>query len=111
MQQNRLERLLKMIKEEPEDSFLKYALATEYAKLQDDQTALSYYLDLVRTDEHYVGTYYHLGKLYEKLQQKEEAIAIYQKGMQIARQAGDHHAYSELQGVYNSLAGLDYEDD
>ena len=43
--------------------------------------------------------------------QKEKAIEIYQKGMAVARNKRDMHAFSELQGAYNTAAGLDYEDD
>ena len=59
----------------------------------------------------YVGTYYHLGKLLEKHNDTARAIVIYQKGMEAARTKRDMHAFSELQGAYNSAAGLDYEDD
>jgi len=44
-------------------------------------------------------------------QKKEEAISVYQTGMNAARQKRDMHALSELQGAYNTAAGLDYEDD
>lgn len=107
----RLEKLLEFLKNEPNDPFLKYALATEYFNLQDYDKALFYFEDLVSGHPDYVGTYYHLGKLYEILNRKSEAIEIYKSGMLIARKAGDNHAYSELQTVFNSASGLDYEDD
>lgn len=111
MHPNRLQKLLDFIEKEPNDPFLKYALATEYLNANDTGKALSYYEDLIANHADYVGTYYHLGKLYEALNRKEEAIQIYQTGMQVARQAKDMHAFSELQAVYNSAAGLNYEDD
>ena len=111
MQRNRLQKLLEFIESEPNDPFLKYALATEYIRLNEAETALSYYEDLVRNHRDYVGTYYHLGRLYEALNRKDEAIKTYQTGMEVARAVRDNHAYSELQAVYNSATGLDYEDD
>jgi tetratricopeptide (TPR) repeat protein len=66
---------------------------------------------LVNEHPDYVGTYYHLGKLHEKEGQKDAAIEVYQKGIAAARLKRDMHALSELQGAYNSAAGLDYEDD
>ena len=107
----RLEKLLEFLKNEPNDPFLKYALATEYFNIRDYDKALLYYEGLVSEHPDYVGTYYHLGKLYELLDRKSEAIEIYKTGMLIARKAGDNHAYSELQTVFNSASGLDYEDD
>lgn len=111
MQITRLQKLLDFYKNEPNDPFLKYALATEYLSKNDLVTALEYFEDLVQNHSDYVGTYYHLGKLYEKLDRKDNAIKTYTSGMAIARSAGDNHAFSELQTVYNSAIGLDYEDD
>ncbi len=107
----RLQQLLNFLETEPDDPFLKYALATEYLSGNDAETALRYFEDLVNNHEDYVGTYYHLGKLLELLSRKDDALKIYRKGMEISRKAGDSHAYTELQAVYNSAMGLDYEDD
>jgi len=107
----RLNKLLNFLASEPNDPFILYALATEYNSLNDTVQAFHYYLKLVAEHPDYVGTYYHLGKLYQKEAQPEKAIEIYQLGMQRARAKGDRHAFSELQGAYNMAAGLDYEDD
>ena len=111
MQSTRLAKLLNFLESDPNDPFVLYALATEYNSANDHEQAFHYYLKLVTSHPDYVGTYYHLGKLYEKTGQKELGIEIYQKGMLAARQKNDMHAFSELQGAYNSAAGLDYEDD
>lgn len=111
MQNNRLEQLKQFLLNEPNDSFLKYAIATEYIKLEQLDEALNYFTELVTTDEDYVGTYYHLGKLYEKLDRKADAESTYKKGLMIARKAGKMHAASELQQALNAVLGLDYEDD
>ncbi len=108
---NRLQKLLGFIETQPGDPFLKYALATEYLKANETDKALFYYEDLTINHADYVGTYYHLGKLYEALNRKDDAIKTYQTGMQVARTARDTHAFAELQEVYNTAAGLDYEDD
>lgn len=110
MQSGRLEKLLEFIKNEPNDEFLKYALATEYLRLNDTDKALAYYEDLVNNHPSYVGTYYHLGKLYETLNRKDDAVRTYETGMKVAREKRDNHAFSELQSVYNELTGL-YDDD
>jgi tetratricopeptide (TPR) repeat protein len=111
MQNTRLSKLLDFLDNEPNDSFILYAIATEYNAINDTENALIYYKKLINDHPNYVGTYYHLGKLYENLSQSEEAISIYQKGMAIAREKRDMHAFAELQGAYNAAAGLDYEDD
>ena len=35
--------------------------------------------------------------------ERKEALETYQKGMEVARQAGDGHAYNELQAAYEDL--------
>ena len=111
MDTSRLDKLLAFIQNEPEDEFLKYALATEYLRLNDTDKALFYYEDLVNNHADYTGTYYHLGKLYEALGRKDDAIAIYEKGIQITKAKRDMHALSELQGVYMNLKGFEDDDD
>ncbi|MBM3403085.1 MAG: tetratricopeptide repeat protein [Bacteroidetes bacterium] len=107
----RLQKLLDFLKNEPEDPFLKYAIATEYFSIKDYKNALFYFEDLIKNHPDYVGTYYHLGKLYEIIGRKTDAIEIYRNGMNFARKNKDMHAFSELQSVLNSASGLDYEDD
>jgi tetratricopeptide (TPR) repeat protein len=111
MQSTRLTKLLDFFAAEPNDPFLLYALATEYNTLNEAEKAFEYYHRLVDEHPDYVGTYYHLGKLYEKNKETEKAIEIYKKGLDTARRKNDNHAFSELQGAYNSAMGLDYEDD
>jgi tetratricopeptide (TPR) repeat protein len=111
MQITRLQKLLEFLEADPNDPFVLYALATEYNSQNDKEKAFSYYLRLVAEHPSYVGTYYHLGKLYEKDQQTEKAIEIYRVGLTESRKKGDNHAFSELQGALNSAMGMDYEDD
>ncbi|WP_448700199.1 tetratricopeptide repeat protein [Mucilaginibacter sp. AW1-3] len=110
MQNTRLEKLLEFFKNEPNDEFLKYALATEYLRLNDTDKALFYYEDLYNNHPNYVGNYYHLGKLYEALNRNGDAISVYEKGMLVAKAARDNHALSELQAVYMELKGDDDDD-
>jgi tetratricopeptide (TPR) repeat protein len=111
MEINRLDKLLEFIKNEPNDEFLKYALATEYLRLNQVDKALGYYEDLVNNHPQYSGTYYHLGKLYEALNRKDDAVKIYEIGMDITKAKRDNHAFSELQAVYREAIGYDDDDD
>jgi Tfp pilus assembly protein PilF len=106
----RLSQLLEFYREDPADAFTIYALATEYLKL-DLQESLKYYEKLLAEHPNYVGTYYHAAKLYDELGQKDKAEEVYQKGLKISRQEGNMHAFSELQQAYNKFKGLDYEDE
>mgnify|MGYP000011406621 FL=1 len=111
MSNTRISRLLEFLENEPNDPFLNYALATEYVVLGERALALTYFEDLISKHPDYVGTYYHLGKLYETLGRKEEAITTYKNGIEVATKQQNAHARSELQAVYQSAMGIDYEDD
>jgi len=111
MEISRLDKLLEFIKNEPNDEFLKYALATEYLRLNQVDKALEYYEDLVNNHPQYSGTYYHLGKLYEALNRNDDAVKTYEKGMEITKAKRDNHAFSELQAVYREAIGYDDDDD
>ena len=111
MQESRLEKLLEFLKNEPNDAFLKYALATEYLRINQTDKALEYYEDLLNNYPDYVGTYYHLGKLYEALDRKQDAITTYETGMKVTKEQRNNHAFSELQAFYRELTGYDEEDD
>jgi len=113
MNNERLEQLLNFLNGGSQDPFIRYAIATEYLKLKQYDLALEYYEDLILNNPDYVGTYYHLGGLLEKLERKEEAIAIYEKGIATAKKVKNMHALSELQGVYQAAIGLEdeYDDD
>ncbi|HWV71070.1 MAG TPA: tetratricopeptide repeat protein [Pseudosphingobacterium sp.] len=111
MSTERLEKLFNFLQTNPNDPFILYAIATEYAKKNEVKDALKFYQQLVDHHPNYVGTYYHFGKLYEALGQKENAISTYEKGMAIAKQINDSHALSELQAVHKAASGDDIEDE
>lgn len=100
----RIEKLKAFLKETPEDPFLQHALALEYIKLGDDGTAKSLFENLLQQQPGYVGSYYHLGKLLERINDTDAAIACYEKGMAAAKAAGDQHAFGELRGAYEELS-------
>ena len=100
---SRLQQLKTFLEETPDDAFLLFALAKEYEKLSDTEQALNFYTQLTTNHPNYVGTYYHLGKLYEKLNAPEKAATIYETGMAVAKKENDKHAYSELQTALDDL--------
>ncbi|MEM8599202.1 MAG: tetratricopeptide repeat protein [Bacteroidota bacterium] len=107
---DRLQTLLAYYKDDPEDPFTRYALATEYRKRNQTDDALALFEGLVADHPNYVGTYYHLGKLYEDLARVEEAVAAYQAGIRTAQRLGDLHARAELQSALLEAEGLGFDD-
>jgi Tfp pilus assembly protein PilF len=100
---DRIETLKTLLVQNGADNFLQHALALEYVKINDDAAAREQWETLLNRDETYVGSYYHLAKLLERQGETEQAIATYEKGMQVAKRAGDNHAYNELQMAYEDL--------
>ena len=103
MKDNRIDSLLAFLKEDPEDSFVRFALAKEYEKIGTLKKALDTYLELKDMDPNYIGLYYHLGGLYELLNQKEEALQTYETGIAVAKKLADFHALSELHNAKTNL--------
>jgi Tfp pilus assembly protein PilF len=101
---DRVEKLLQFLKASPGDCFLNHALALEYVKEGNDTGARQLFEKNLGTDPNYIATYYHLGKLLERLGEQQQAIDTYEKGMERAKAAGDMHTYNELQGAYEDLA-------
>ncbi len=100
---NRIKKIEEFLALQPQDNFLRHALALEYIKMGEDQKAKDLFTEILTQSPDYIGSYYHLAKTLEKLDQRSEAIEWYEKGMAAAKLAKDDHAYRELQGAYEDL--------
>jgi Tfp pilus assembly protein PilF len=100
---DRIEKIKEFLAQQPNDSFLQHALALEYIKLGNDEEAKKLFHNVLERDPSYIGTYYHLAKLYERTQNVDEAIKIYEKGMEEAKKAGEQHSYGELKSAFEEL--------
>lgn len=100
---NRIERIIEFLNQQPKDNFLRHALALEYIKIGEELKARDLFLEILTEFPDYIGSYYHLAKVLEKLEQREAAIEWYEKGMAAAKLAKDDHSYRELQAAYEDL--------
>ena len=100
---DRVARIMEFLKASPGDSFLEHALALEYIKAGNEAGARQIFETILLRDPGYIGSYYHLGKLLERIGETAVAISWYEKGMAAAKAAGDNHAYNELKSVYEDL--------
>ena len=100
---DRIERIKEMLKENPKDSFLCHALALEYIKIGNDGDARRLFESIVENEPNYIGTYYHLAKLLERIGETDTAIKVYEKGMEESKKAGDDHSLSELRSAFEEL--------
>ena len=100
---NRIEKLKEFLLAEPDDPFVKHALALEYSKIGDVSAARVLLEEVLMKDPGAVGSYYTLGKLLEGMGEVQLAIQWYEKGMAAAKAAGERRAYNELQTAYEEL--------
>jgi Tfp pilus assembly protein PilF len=100
---DKIEKIKSFMNLSPEDPFLKHALALEYIKIGREGEARELFLEILTLDPSYIGTYYHLAQLMERMGEMENAKIWYEKGMLAAKQAGDVHAHNELLAAYEDL--------
>ena len=63
----RIQKLQEYLQASPGDSFLKHALALEYIKIGEDILARQQFEEILSAEPGYVGSYYHLAKLLERI--------------------------------------------
>lgn len=97
---DRIDKLKEYMKTADKDSFLQHALALEYIKIGNDEEAKKLFNEILKREPTYLGSYYHLGKLLERIGDPVKAMRVYKRGMEVAEAAKDSHAYNELQGAW-----------
>ncbi len=106
MNHSRLNQLLEFYKEDPNDPFNIYALATEYKSI-DPEKALTYFESLIENHPDYVATYYHLAHLYLELEKDEEAKITFENGIEKATINNENLMLRELKSAYDEFM-MDY---
>ena len=97
-----IEQLEKLLAVDPDDSFVHYALALEYAKGGAHDKAADSFDRCIAIDEHYCYAYFHKAKSLEADNKLDDARSTLETGLGIAKQVGDQKAASEI-GSYLSI--------
>jgi tetratricopeptide (TPR) repeat protein len=100
---DRLSQLEQLLKEDPTDSFLQYGIALEYAKKGNVVEAIERIEKLLAEKPDYLGAYYQLGQYYEVMKREADAIAIYEKGIVLAKKVGNTKTMNELREALQQL--------
>ncbi|MCB0700096.1 MAG: hypothetical protein KDC11_09615 [Chitinophagaceae bacterium] len=101
--EERIAKLKEMLQKSPDDCFLNHALALEYIKNGDEQEAQKLFEHNLSVDVKYIATYYHLGKLLERIGDEEQAVSVYERGMEQCKAQNENHTYSELRSALEEL--------
>jgi tetratricopeptide (TPR) repeat protein len=100
---DRLSMLLNLVTTKPSDPFPRYGLAMEYRKLGRNDEAVQAFAELAEHHPKYVPGYLMHGNLLEKMGRAADARSVYERGLEVARAAGDDHAESELRSARDAL--------
>jgi tetratricopeptide (TPR) repeat protein len=102
----KIKTLARNIQADPGDSFSKFALALEFLKKDNLQRAIILFENVYANEPEYLGVYYHLGKLHERLESFEKAKKMYSEGIEIAAKQKEQRTLKELK---EALAELNIE--
>jgi predicted Zn-dependent protease len=100
---SRKQQLLELLKEEPNDPFLRYGLAMEFVSEGEDGEAVRCFRELLEVAPEYVPGYLQAGQALVRLGQPEEAQTIFRRGIATARSQADEHAAQEMEGFLANL--------
>ena len=100
---SRKEQLEAMLVDEPNDPLLRYMLAMEHASAGNDAQAIACFRDLLARSSDYVPAYQQMGQALVRLGRDAEAREAWRQGVAKARQQGNEHASTEMQGMIDML--------
>ena len=100
---SRIDMLKAFVAQRPADPFPQYALALEYknaGRLAEAEQAFAAVMD---RHPSYTAAYLHAGNTLVVLGRVSDARAVYVRGVEACRSAGDAHARGEIEGALASL--------
>ena len=100
---SRIETLKGFISQRPADPFPRYALALEYKNAGRLDEARATFEELLQAHPAYTAAYLHAGNTLLALGRRDDARAVYTRGVEACARAGDAHARGELEGALASL--------
>jgi tetratricopeptide (TPR) repeat protein len=100
---SRIDALLAFIQQKPQDPFPRYALALEYKNAGRLDEARATFDALMSAHPDYTAAYLHAGNTLLALGLRDDARAVYQRGVEACVRRGDAHARGELEGALTSL--------
>jgi Tfp pilus assembly protein PilF len=92
-----------MLAEQPNDPFLRYALAMEHVSAGQDDEAAACLTGLLRIDPSYVPAYLQAGRALMRLGRDAEAGDVLRLGIAAANKSGDSHAAGEMTGFLEEI--------
>ncbi len=101
---SRLKQLEELLRNEPNDPFLRYGVAMEHKKAGRLDEALDWFGRTLEADATYCYAWYQQGQIHATRGEPEKARQIYQQGIAAAQGCNDLHAAGEMQAALDELA-------
>jgi len=100
----RLEKIQAMLLDDPKDPFLRYTLAMEYRKLEDNEKSLELLAELTQSEEpKYVAAFFMAAQQLVELDRVEDARTFLRDGIDAARIQNNHHAAAEMSELLSEI--------
>jgi Tfp pilus assembly protein PilF len=96
MTSERIEDLLALLAEEPDDALLRFTLGKEYLEGGDAAAALPHLERAITADPRYTVAYRYLGSALEGAGRDPDAAAMWERGIAVAEETGDVQAGKEM---------------
>jgi Tfp pilus assembly protein PilF len=93
---SRIDMIIEMLKNEPSDLFLTYALGVEYVAELSLQDAEIQFKKTLEIDKDYIPAFYQLGKLFESQLKNTEALHYFKLGLEKAKEQKNNKAINEF---------------
>jgi tetratricopeptide (TPR) repeat protein len=99
---NRLDYLLQLYKEQPDDPFLLYGIALEYKKTDHAETATTF-ATLLTSFPDYLATYYQAAEYFAEKGLHDKALQVYDSGIALAAAVNEMKTLAELKNARQNL--------
>jgi len=104
MTTSRIDKIQAMLLEDPRDSFLRYTLAMEFRKLNENEKSLKLLAELADNDEpKYVAAFFMAAQQLVELDRLDEARRFLRDGIDEARRQDNQHAAAEMSELLSEI--------
>lgn len=100
---SRIKKIETLLLETPDDVFVNYAYGMELFKESKIEEAISAFAKVRVLDPKYVPAYFQQGQMLAQDGRIEEAQAILEEGIRVAKETGDDHAFGEMSEYLETL--------
>ena len=103
MTTEKINQLLELINDDPDDTTTRFMLAREFIKAKQYPQATEQLQHLINLDPHYTAAYRQLGDAWRLQNKNQQAIQTYYKGIQIAKKTRDLQTAKECRAFLKKL--------